>query len=89
MSNAEASLEAARIAYSSHPWADARAGFLGARALGPLPAGDMAALAEAAWWEGAIEESLSGYEEAYRLYLHGEEADHRPAAMLAMDIAFS
>ena len=87
MSNAEASLEAARIAYASHRWADARAGFLGVRALSPLPAGDMAALAEAAWWEGAIEESLSAYEEAYRLYLH--EADYRPAAMLAMDIAFS
>jgi DNA-binding NarL/FixJ family response regulator len=48
----------------------------------------MAALAEAAWWEGAVEESLSAYEEAYRLYLHSEEAGHRPAAMLAMDIGF-
>ncbi len=52
-------------------------------------AGDMAALAEAAWWEGAIDESLSAHEEAYRLYLRGDEAADRHAAMLAMDIGFS
>lgn len=82
-------LVAARSAYAAHRWADARAGFLTARALGPLSADDMSALAEATWWEGAIDESLSACEEAYRLYLHGEEPLHRPAAMLAMDIGLS
>jgi DNA-binding NarL/FixJ family response regulator len=82
-------LVAARTAYAGNRWAEARAGFLAARALAPLAAQDMAALAEAAWWEGAIDESLSAYEEAYRLYLHGERPDPRPAAMLAMDIGFS
>ncbi len=62
---------------------------LALRARGPLAASDMEALAEAAWWEGAIDESLSAYEEAYRLYLHGDEREPRPAAMLAMDIGFS
>lgn len=82
-------LDAARAASASSRWAEARAGFLAARAAGPLAATDMAALAEAAWWEGAIDESLSAYEEAYRLYLHGDEPADRRAAMLAMDIGFS
>lgn len=82
-------LEAARAAHAGNRWAEARDGFLRARAAGPLSADDMAALADAAWWEGAIEESLSAYEEAYRLYVHGDDPRPRPAAMLAMDIAFS
>ena len=61
-----------RAASACHDWQQARAGFLALRARGPLAASDMEALAEAAWWEGAIDESLSAYEEAYRLYLHGD-----------------
>ena len=49
----------------------------------------MAALSDAAWWEGAIDESLSACEEAYRLFLHGDDPRPRPAAMLALDIGFS
>ena len=82
-------LEAARTAHAGHRWAEARAGFLAARAVSPLLAADMAALAEAAWWEGAIDESLSAWEEAYRLFLHGDEPAPRPAALLAIDIGFS
>jgi len=82
-------LVAARTAYAGNRWAEARAGFLAARDRAPLDAADMAALAEAAWWEGAIDESLSASEEAYRLYRHGENPDPRQAAMLAMDIGFS
>ncbi len=86
---ATADLLAARAASACHDWQQARAGFLALRARGPLAASDMEALAEAAWWEGAIDESLSAYEEAYRLYLHGDLPEPRPAAMLAMDIGFS
>jgi DNA-binding CsgD family transcriptional regulator len=86
---ATADLLAARAASACHDWQQARAGFLALRSCGPLAASDMEALAEAAWWEGAIDESLSAYEEAYRLYLHGDVPERRPAAMLAMDIGFS
>ena len=85
----EDALEAARAAFDRHRWGEARAGFLVARARQPLSAPDMESFAEAAWWEGAIDESLSGFEEAYRLYLQGDDSGRRPAAMLALDIAFS
>jgi DNA-binding CsgD family transcriptional regulator len=84
-----ATLEAARAAHAANRWAEARAAFLEARAASPLSADDMAALADAAWWEGAIDESLSASEEAYRLFLQGESPRPRPAAMLAIDIGFS
>lgn len=89
MDTASDPLAAARTAFAGHRWADARAGFLAARACSPLSAKDTSALSEAAWWEGAIDESVSAAEEAYRLFLHGDEPDHRQAAMLAMDIGFS
>src|SRR5918995_410165 len=66
-----------------------RAAYLSARAVAPLSAGDMAALGDAAWWEGAIDESLSACEEAYRLFLHGDDRRPRQAAMLAIDIGIS
>ena len=82
-------LEQARAAYGRREWALARAAYLGARAVAPLSAEDMAALSDAAWWEGAIDESLSACEEAYRMFLHGDDPRPRRAAMLAIDIGFS
>lgn len=82
-------LERARAAYAQRQWAQAREAYLAARAAAPLSAEDMAALSDAAWWEGAIDESLSAGEEAYRLFLHGDDPQPRPAAMLAIDIGFS
>jgi DNA-binding CsgD family transcriptional regulator len=82
-------LERARAAYGRRDWAKAREAYLGARALASLSADDMAALSDAAWWEGAIDESLSACEEAYRLFLHGDDPRPRPAAMLAIDIGVS
>lgn len=78
MSNTAAELAAARDAYARYRWGEARAAYLAARAAGPLGADDMAALSDAAWWEGAIDESLSAMEEAYRLYLHGDEPARGP-----------
>lgn len=82
-------LDSARAAYAANRWAEARAGFLAARARGPLSADDMSALAEASWWDGAIDESLSASEEAYRLFLQGDEPRFEAAAMVAMDLGFS
>lgn len=82
-------LERSRAAYAQRQWAQAREAYLAARAAAPLSAEDMAALSDAAWWEGAIDESLSAGEEAYRLFLHGDDPQPRPAAMLAIDIGFS
>lgn len=82
-------LRAAREAFERQQWGPARAGFAAARAQHELSAEDMVAFADAAWWEGAIDESASAMEEAYRLWLHGD-APHPPAAaMVALDLAFS
>lgn len=82
-------LAAARSAFERHQWGPARAAFLAARARRELSPEDMVALADAAWWEGSIDESTAAMEEAYRLHLHGDAPDRRPAAMVAMDLAFS
>jgi DNA-binding CsgD family transcriptional regulator len=89
MGDLSETLDAARTAHAGNRWPEARARFLEARAMAPLSADDMAAFADAAWWAGAIDECLSACEEAYRLYLHGENPEPRPAAMLAIDIGFS
>lgn len=82
-------LVAARAAFERHQWGLAHAGFLAVRAGQELAAEDMVALADAAWWEGSIDESTSAMEEAYRLLLHGDAPNPRPAAMVALDLAFS
>jgi ATP/maltotriose-dependent transcriptional regulator MalT len=56
---------------------------------GASGADELAALGEAAWWEGDVEESLAAWEQAYRRYLRGAESDRRRGAMLAMDIGFT
>jgi ATP/maltotriose-dependent transcriptional regulator MalT len=88
MTDVSDDLAAARAAFERHEWGVARAGFLAARSQGPLGAADMAALADAAWWQGAVDESTSAMEEAYRLHLHGDDPAPRAAAMLAMDMGF-
>ena len=82
-------LERARAAYAARQWSSARDEYLAARQMAELSADDMAALADAAWWAGSIDESLSACEEAYRLFLHGDDPQPRPAAILAIDIGFS
>lgn len=79
-------LDAARTAFAHHRWDEARGGYTRAREEIDLGADDLAALAECAWWQGDIEECLATYEEAYRLYLHGEQPATRQAAKLAMDV---
>ncbi len=87
MTAASGPLAAAREAYARREWARAREGYNAARAQGDIPADDLYALADAAWWLGDAEETLSAGEEAYRRYLHGERP--RQAAMAAVGIAVS
>ncbi|MEV6238346.1 LuxR C-terminal-related transcriptional regulator [Lentzea sp. NPDC051838] len=51
-----------------------------------LSADDLAALSDAAWWVGRIQESLATCESAYRAYQRAGEP--RRAAKTAMDLAF-
>ncbi|HEX3214278.1 MAG TPA: LuxR C-terminal-related transcriptional regulator [Actinomycetota bacterium] len=85
MGEAELVLEAARDAYRRRDWAGARERFAAARALGgELAAGDLDALADAAWWLGDVEEASAVLEEAYRRHL--DEGRPGPAAMAAIGI---
>jgi len=79
-------LAAARTAFAARQWADAHDGFLAARHEGPLDADDLAALSQAAWWLGLMDESLAAGEEAYRLYL--DASNNRRAAYRAFDVAY-
>ena len=79
-------LAAARTAFKARRWADAHDGFLAARQEAPLDADDLAALSQAAWWLGLLDESLAAGEEAYKLYL--DASNNRRAAYRAFDVAY-
>jgi DNA-binding CsgD family transcriptional regulator len=80
-------LDSAHEARAQRNWPRARDLFLAARDQRALRAEDLEALADAAWWMGLVDESMAAFEEAYRLYLHGERP--REAAMTAMGVAVS
>jgi ATP/maltotriose-dependent transcriptional regulator MalT len=80
-------LASAHEARAHRNWPRARDLFLRARDHRALGAEDLDALGDAAWWMGLVDESMAAYEEAYRLYLHGERP--RQAAMTAMGVAVS
>src|SRR5689334_4333248 len=84
--NAMEMLAAARTAFAARRWADAHDRFLTARQETPLGADDLAALSQAAWWLGLMDESLAAGEEAHRLYLAA--SDNRRAAYRAFDVAY-
>src|ERR1041385_8431548 len=86
MNSLTESLATARAAFTARQWADAREGFLAARREASLGADDLAALSQAAWWLGLMDESLAAGEEAYRLYL--DASDNRRAAYRAFDVAY-
>lgn len=79
-------LRLARDAYERRDWAVARDHFIEATRGSPLTVPDVEALADAAWWLGLTDEALSGYEQAYRMYLAEEGVP--AAARLAMAIGF-
>lgn len=80
-------LRAARAAFERHDWLAARDAFTAAREQDDLSADDLNALGDAEWWIGDVDEALSAYEGAYRLYLQGEMP--RQAAISAMGLAVS
>ena len=78
-------LEQARDAYGRREWAQARDRFLAAAHDGELGADDLFLLGDAAWWLGAVDESIQAGAQAYRAYLDdGRPAD---AAMSAIGVA--
>lgn len=85
MAGAAEALESAHEAFLRRDWHVARDRFIAARKVASLSADDCYALAEAAWWLGAIEEALTAWAEAYRLYL--EATQQRQAAMSAVFLA--
>lgn len=85
MGDAAAPLEAARDAFGRRDWAAALEAYRTARTLGELSADDWFAVADSAWWQGLIDESLEAWEEAYRLYV--QRAQPGRAAMSAMYLA--
>lgn len=76
-------LEQAREAYAHHRWSDAYQQFRTASESGGLETGDLAALADAAWWLGHNDESLTLSEHVYRRYLQAEDVPQ--AAQLAIE----
>jgi ATP/maltotriose-dependent transcriptional regulator MalT len=83
-------LDAARHAYERGDWAAAVQSFGAARgAVGAedLTADDLFALADAAWWLGDVDRSVSAGEEAYRRYLQGDRPSN--AAMAALGVALN
>ncbi|MGH9226240.1 MAG: LuxR C-terminal-related transcriptional regulator [Acidimicrobiales bacterium] len=76
----------ARAAYGRRDWAEAARRFEEAsHGGGELAADDLFALADATWWLGDVERSISAGEAAYRRYLQGDQPTS--AAMAAMGVA--
>jgi len=84
----EPGLARARAAFAEGNWVVAHEAYRAARERGPMGPADLAAMAEAAWWRGLVEECLTVNEEAYRLHLAERPAGVRPAAMVALEIGF-
>jgi ATP/maltotriose-dependent transcriptional regulator MalT len=80
-------LKEARSAFERRDWGVARDGFKAVREKMELEADDFSALGDSAWWLGDVDEALSAYEAAYRLYLHGDQP--RKAAFNALGLAVS
>ncbi len=81
-----AGLHEAREAYADGRWDRAHARFAALAADTELALEDLAAYADAAWWLGRTDESLSLSEEVYRRCLQGEQAP--AAAQLAVEMGF-
>jgi class 3 adenylate cyclase len=82
----ETPLEAGRAAVARHAWAEGfellSAAEAEGHALGP---DDLAALGEAAWWVGRLDECIAARERAFAAYV--DEGNSRRAAMVAMELA--
>ena len=77
-------IQRARVAVETAAWADAYEGFRAAD-LSELTAGDLEALAEAAWWLSKLDESLDLRHKAYAAYVAA--GDERRATAVAARLA--
>ena len=79
------SLQEARDAFDRHAWQEAFDLLSAADASGGLAPEDLERLAEAAWWNGRMDECIQARERAYAAY---EKAGNmRRAALVALDLA--
>jgi ATP/maltotriose-dependent transcriptional regulator MalT len=76
-------LEAARAAFARRDWPSAY-DTLTSIERASLSADDLFALGEAAWWLGHSDDALAAQEEAYRLFLQGEEQSKAAASAMAL-----
>jgi hypothetical protein len=88
MAETEQLLTDAYSALAERRWSDAHAGFAAARARADLRAEDVAAMGEAAWWQGEIDECLGLLEDAYQRYLSRDDPPVLAAGKLAMEIGY-
>lgn len=79
-------LDRARVAYAQGRWDDAYRAFHEARASGELDVDDLSALADAAWWLGHNDESLSLSEQVYQRLVAADLVTR--AARLAVELGF-
>ena len=79
-------LARARASYARRDWPDAYRGLTTAREQSALATEDLQALADAAWWLGLINETLTISEECHQHFL--KEGRPLRAAMSALDIGF-
>lgn len=80
-------LEGARAAFGRRDWVAARQQFRAARDREALSADNLYALANSAWWLGALDEALPAQQKAYRLYL--DEDRPRQAALVSLDTGYT
>jgi class 3 adenylate cyclase len=80
-------LSRAREAFARHAWIEAFDQFAAADALGQLPAQDLEAMGDAAWWTGRHRASVEINERAFAAYLDAGEV--RRAAMVALALVVS
>ena len=83
--HAEQLVRNGRAAMARHNWTEALAAFGEANTSGRLPPSALESLAEAAWWNGRMEQCVTAQERAYALYL--EQADQRRAALVSVALA--
>lgn len=78
-------LASGREAFARRNWPAAERNLRGASGLAPLPAGDLEALADSAWWLGDMAAALADSEELYRRL--AESGDRAGAAMAAIELS--
>jgi class 3 adenylate cyclase len=74
-----------REAYQRHAWREALDFYREADKQDKLPADDLAALSESAWWVGDLEECINARERAYAAYI--KEGNNRRAAVTALELS--